>query len=214
METVIDWSKAPEGFPLWLEGTNEEHRKHSGWYRDAGQVFEGAYGGQWRACREGQFFTVHRKPEDYCEHSHGNEQGCPECGKEFSSAWTGEGLPPVGAVCEFAGGTPCPEDPFDKDLKEGMKVTIIAHFKCGDFTLAAFTFDPENPDRGMVQVEQGNFGCFRPIRTPDQIAAEERQKGIEELGNFLATNSTTPTPYLWEAAQKIYDAGYRKQVAP
>ena len=57
----IDWSKAPEGFPLWLEGTNEEHRKHSGWYRDAGQVFEGAYGGQWRACREGQFFTIHRK---------------------------------------------------------------------------------------------------------------------------------------------------------
>lgn len=59
----IDWDKQPAEFPLWLEGTNEEHRKHSGWYRDAGQVFEGAYGGQWRACREGQFFTVHHKPE-------------------------------------------------------------------------------------------------------------------------------------------------------
>ena len=128
--------------------------------------------------------------------------------------WTVDGLPTVGTVCEFAGGAPCPEDPFDKDLKEGMKVTIIAHFKCGDFTLAAFTFDPENPDRGMVQVEQGNFGCFRPIRTPEQIEAEARQKGIEELGNFLSTNTTTPTPFLWEAAQKIYDAGYRKQVAP
>lgn len=59
----IDWSKAPEGFPLWLEGTNEEHRKHSGWYRRSGQVFEGVHGGQWRAVREGQFFTVYRNPE-------------------------------------------------------------------------------------------------------------------------------------------------------
>lgn len=71
----IDWSKVPEGFPLWLEGTNEDHRKHSGWYRDAGQVFEGSHGGQWRACREGQFFTIHRKPAP--------------------AAWSGEGLPPV-----------------------------------------------------------------------------------------------------------------------
>lgn len=59
----IDWNKQPEGFPLWLEGTNEEHRKHSGWYRRAGQVFEGSHGGQWRSVREGQFFTVHERPD-------------------------------------------------------------------------------------------------------------------------------------------------------
>lgn len=76
----IDWSKAPEGFPLWLEGTNEEHRKNSGWYRRAGQVFEGAHGGQWRAVREGQFFTVHESPE--------------------SSPWTGVGLPPASYLHE------------------------------------------------------------------------------------------------------------------
>ncbi|MBC2655509.1 hypothetical protein H7A76_08665 [Pseudomonas sp. MSSRFD41] len=121
--------------------------------------------------------------------------------------WSGEGLPPVGAVCEFAGGTNCAADPFDKDLKEGAKVTIIAHFKCGDFTLAAFTFDPENPDRGMVQVEQGNFGCFRPIRTPEQIAAEERMRGIEEL------RANAPG-IAWLSAAAIYDAGYRKEVQP
>ena len=128
-------------------------------------------------------------------------------------AWTGEGLPPVGTVCEFAGGTNCPEDPFDKDLKEGDEVTIIAHFKDGESELAAFTFNPRNLSRGNACVEQGMHGCFRPIRTPEQIAADDRQKGIEELGNFLSATSTTPTPYLWEAAQKIYDAGYRKQVS-
>jgi hypothetical protein len=119
--------------------------------------------------------------------------------------WTGAGLPPVGTVCEFAGGAERPEDPFDKDLKEGMKVTIIAHFKSGDFTLAAFTFDPENPDRGMVQVEQGNFGCFRPIRTPEQIAAEEREKFISECGDFASVTSD------WrDVFGMMFDAGYRR----
>lgn len=59
---AIDWSKQPKEFPLWLEGTTEEHRKHSGWYRKDGEVFTGEDTGQWRASREGQFFTVHRKP--------------------------------------------------------------------------------------------------------------------------------------------------------
>lgn len=122
----------------------------------------------------------------------------------IDAPWDGNGLPPVGTVCEFAGGTPCPEDPFDKDLKEGMPVTIIAHIKGGDFTLAAFTFDPKNPDRGMVQVEMGNFGCFRPIRTPEQIAAEERDKAITEIADILRGHR--------DIAELLYDAGYRKQV--
>ena len=122
--------------------------------------------------------------------------------------WSGEGLPPVGTVCEFAGGTHCPEDPFDKDLKEGMPVTIIAHFKSGDFTLAAFTFDPKKPDRGMAQVEQGNFGCFRPIRTAEQIAVDERAAAIEEIRQLLLSGAKGSIESV------IYDAGYRKQVQP
>jgi hypothetical protein len=127
--------------------------------------------------------------------------------------WTGKGMPPVGTVCEFAGGTPCPEDPFDKDLREGMRVTIIAHFKSGDFTLAAFTFDPENTDRGMVQVEQGSFGCFRPIRTPEQIAAEEREKQKSEIiGACLrkiggANSPITSASSVADVIGALYDKG-------
>lgn len=134
--------------------------------------------------------------------------------------WSGpeDGLPPVGTVCEFAGGTECPEDPFDKDLKEGMKATIIAHFKCGDFTLAAFTFDPENPDRGMVQVEQATFGCFRPIRTPEQLAAEERERtrkiGVAQMMEHI--HFSLPKE-LWgecePACYALYDAGFKREVA-
>lgn len=129
-----------------------------------------------------------------------------------ATPWTGEGLPPVGTVCEFAGGTHCPADPFDKDLKAGMKVEVIAHFKSGDFTLAAFTFDPENPGRGMAQVEQGNFGCFRPIRTAEQIAAEEREAEITEMCELLGKDSSRPG--VREQAGILFDAGYRKQVTP
>ncbi|HGN2642955.1 hypothetical protein V3399_29755 [Pseudomonas aeruginosa] len=127
------------------------------------------------------------------------------------SSWNGQGLPPVGTVCEFAGCTPSTEDPFDKDLREGDHVTIIAHFKDGNLDLAAFTFNPQarNPDRGTACVEQGAYGCFRPLRTPEQIAAEEREKSIEEMRELVGDIDKVPT---WsDALAALYDAGYRRQ---
>ncbi|WP_236233653.1 hypothetical protein [Pseudomonas tohonis] len=124
-----------------------------------------------------------------------------------SSTWTGSGLPPVGAVCEFAGGAECADDPFDKDLKVGMQVKIIAHFKDGELLLAAFTFDPCNPNRGKATVEQGAQGCFRPIRTPEQIAEEERKAAIAEINEVLGFGPAH------DAGERLYLAGYRKQEA-
>ena len=83
VEPEIDWSRQPEGFPLWLEGTTEAHRKYSGWYRRSGQIFEGSDGGQCRSVREGQFFTVHRKPD-------------PKVVE-----WDGVGRPPAGSTCQI-----------------------------------------------------------------------------------------------------------------
>jgi hypothetical protein len=178
----IDWTKQPEGFPLWLEGTNEEHRKHSGWYRRVGEVFEGAFGGQWRAVREGQFFTVHSKPEP--------------------QAWTGVGLPPVSTVCEY------------RRAHEWQKVEVFAvkpNYN-GSHT-ALFTY------------ENGCWACcaepsfFRPIRTPEQIAAEEREKAIEDLYFTINWSESRETwPIISKARKADYakavDAGYRKQVKP
>lgn len=126
--------------------------------------------------------------------------------------WTGEGLPPVGTVCEWAGCTFAPEDPKEPDLHIGDHVKIIAHFKDGEFDLGAFTFNPQihNPDRGTAWVNQGSHGCFRPIRTPEQIAAEERDKAIDEMAQDLGKFFSNPKV----SARTIYDAGYRKQVTP
>ena len=178
----IDWSKAPEGFPLWLEGTNEEHRKHSGWYRKSGLVYEGSHGGQWRGCREDQFFTVHRKPE--------------------LVEWSGEGLPPVGAVCEYRCGYV--EQPYSY-----AECTVIAHFvgESGKL-LAAFAYVAHD---GVVQLGRGMAELFRPIRTPEQIAAEDRDKAIE--GMIADTNILTGIMSDRRImAGQLYDAGYRKQV--
>ncbi|MGK7130894.1 hypothetical protein [Pseudomonas aeruginosa] len=127
--------------------------------------------------------------------------------------WDGQGLPPVGTVCEFAGGTHSTEDPFDKDLREGDHVTIIAHFKDGDLDLAAFTFNPQvrNHDRGTACVEQGAYGCFRPLRTPEQIAAEEREKAALEMAALMSGHEDRSKDCFKVLGEILYDAGYRRQ---
>ena len=118
--------------------------------------------------------------------------------------WNGEGLPPVGTVCEFAGFNP--EETLPSDPMIGDHVTVIAHFKSGSIDVAAFTFSAP-PEFEYLQVAQGAYGCFRAIRTPEQIAAEEREAGIAEIRQILTSSAKGSI----ESA--IWDAGYRKQEA-
>lgn len=123
--------------------------------------------------------------------------------------WTGEGLPPVGTVCEFDGFNP--DETMPTDPRVGDQVTVIAHFKSGPIDFAAFTFFAP-PDFEFLQVGQGAHGCFRPIRTPEQIAAEERTKTIDDMVKALGMDEPGTAEYI--RCGLIYDAGYRKQVAP
>jgi hypothetical protein len=53
---------------------------------------------------------------------------------------------------------------------------------------------------------------FRPIRTPEQIAAEEREKAIDAMNKLVGDIEKIPT---WrDALAALYDAGYRKTEAP
>ena len=105
--------------------------------------------------------------------------------------WDGAGLPPVGTECKFG----------DEMVK------IIAHV------------DQENgdPDYRFLAVAQigekgsiiyGPEKLFKPIRTPEQIAAEQRAKDIFEIAHILIDNRKECTEY--HQAGLIYDAGYRK----
>lgn len=124
--------------------------------------------------------------------------------------WAKGSLPPIGSVVEWDGCTFAPEEPQEKDLRVGDQLTIIAHLKDGDFEMAAFTFNPKihNPARGSIWVNQGAYGCFRPIRTAEQVAAEERESAVSQMvDNLKRFNS------IHEACGMLYDAGYRKEVA-
>lgn len=116
------------------------------------------------------------------------------------SPWIGEGLPPVGA--ELEAGFAC----------EGFKIWHKG-------VCVAVGEDPEGrEDLCVVQFGKklAQYSAeghrMRPIRTPEQIAAEECRGAVNELGDILIASRGIATEY--HQAGLIYAAGYRKQVAP
>jgi hypothetical protein len=122
------------------------------------------------------------------------------------SAWNGEGLPPVGTVCEYAG--------FGEGYKSGFldkqdveSVEVVLHVDVRGERAAVFKFFKD--DGECCGVEAGHSHKFRPILTPEQIAADEREAAISELKREYSPARV----HEWMAGQ-IYDTitllGYRK----
>ena len=77
--TDIDRSKAPEGFPIWIEDLNPgKGFDCSGWHRDDGDRYTNENGKYWPKLKEG-IYRVHSP----------------------APQWNGEGLPPAGCECEY-----------------------------------------------------------------------------------------------------------------
>lgn len=103
--------------------------------------------------------------------------------------WNGEGLPPVGTVCEFS-------------------CTPIDWVECTIYGISTFQ------GQSLLTVVFGGAICatsadlIRPIRTPEQIAAEEREVAINAMIDTLGH----PTAILMRESilGALYDAGYRK----
>lgn len=108
-------------------------------------------------------------------------------------SWDGEGMPPAGTECEHQ------------------------VFGCSGWTKA--TVLAYGAKKTFYRDEHGNEWSrlsdeikFRPIRTPEQIAAEERS---DEVRKMMALNpDENPNQVLakW-LCEALYDAGYRKQEA-
>ncbi|MBH4018253.1 hypothetical protein I5Q67_13925 [Pseudomonas aeruginosa] len=97
-------------------------------------------------------------------------------------AWDGQGLPPVGVrVSVF--------DDGDLVYGHGESGEVIAHVE----------------DCAVIRMSYG-LGCFtaKNLRTPEQIAAEEREKAIAEM--CFAEETLTV-----KQAKALYEAGYRRQ---
>ena len=105
-------------------------------------------------------------------------------------AWDSEDLPPVGAKCEVDHGGGVFWD----------IVTIIAHH--GE---KAIYEDPHGSNKYLW----GLAGNFRPIKTSEQVAAEERESAITDIALIFGKDPTRIA--IREKAGVLYDSGYRKQ---
>lgn len=101
--------------------------------------------------------------------------------------WNGEGLPPVGAAVEWF-----------SPVYGWLGGRVVGH----DGAVA------------VISHNDGYTGCHphgvRPIRTPEQLAAEAREKAINEM-RHIAEHDAHSRAVDYGA---LYDAGYRKQDQP
>jgi len=138
MSKQIDWSKAPEGATHYYPPTEE-------WYLAGYGCAPLVWTGMW--CKAFQFAQ--------------REHKCIE--RPTTPSWSGEGLPPVGVVC----------DVFNRELSnpEWEKCTILFAGK------HRFLYDSESCAERCGYIENLEF---RPIRTPEQIESDARIKAAQE----------------------------------
>lgn len=113
-------------------------------------------------------------------------------------AWCGEGLPPVNCFCET----------LDEDADCWVKVEIYAHTE--------FMGEAHACAKNGTDMFYGLAHEFRAIKTPEQLAAEERERtrniGVAQMMEHI--HFSLPKE-LWgecePACYALYEAGYRKQ---
>lgn len=105
-------------------------------------------------------------------------------------AWNGEGLPPVGMFCEAKNDISGEWDAVDE---------VLVHTIIGGAPTAVC----KRNDRVFL----ARVGELRPIRTLEQIAAEERKQSIDEMCLHGVDAGDSTIEYTCAA---LYDAGYRK----
>jgi hypothetical protein len=101
------------------------------------------------------------------------------------SPWIGEGLPPVGEIIEWLDG-------------KFLKAVVVGHHQG-----AVVAVDDDDPRRVFI----GKKPCYRPFRTPEQIAAEERRAAILEMKGHLSFSDYREAE---QHCAALYSAGYRK----
>ena len=141
------------------------------------------------------FFVKTKQPSEYMNQP--GFQGVQCDGKEYHvftefwawserpAPWSGEGLPPVGEIIEWLDG-------------KFLKAVVVGHHQG-----AVVAVDDDDPRRVFI----GKKPCYRPFRTPEQIAAEERRAAILEMKGHLSFSDYREAE---QHCAALYDAGYRK----
>ncbi|HCF4141250.1 TPA: hypothetical protein NIE10_006439, partial [Pseudomonas aeruginosa] len=110
-------------------------------------------------------------------------------------AWDGQGLPPVGIECETWHVCKPGDITVRKILFVGQSLVVMSDEFRGEVT-------------GRLEKVQ-----FRPIRTPEQIAAEEREKVAKDMATLMTGHEDHKGEWGCYVilGEILYDAGYRRQ---
>ena len=104
--------------------------------------------------------------------------------RQTTPSWSGEGLPPVGVDIEVL-----------HELYGWIGARVVG----------------QDGEAAIVRTNDGYAGVFphqmRPIRTPEQIAADERERFAQELVTAMGKGGGPNALY---QARRMYDLGYRK----
>lgn len=176
----IDWNKAPDG------ATHYNADAAHPWLRKEGSglyFWVGDWGWQKYSCTN--MSSIHI--------SSAIPKPTGENAVKRPQEWDGGGLPPVGAVCEYH---------LWDEGKKWRKCEVVAHYFVNYFANVV-----------AVDVLDSSAVClcpslFRPIKTVEQIAAEERRLAIDEMYSVLTAQGKTMIQRGQLGA--LYDAGYRK----
>ncbi|AVI85634.1 hypothetical protein YA0016_08405 [Pseudomonas syringae] len=109
------------------------------------------------------------------------------------ATWSGEGLPPVGTVCEVAA-------PIHW---HSTKVRVLCHDE-GDAVCRVLEGDMIGDLKQLMASE------LRPIRTAEQIEADQKKQEVQEL--IIILGSVESAAYK-DIAIAIQQANFRKQVS-
>jgi len=178
----IDWSKAPEGYDFALSPAAD----WNGAPELKGSVRFASRNGLGRFKDDtGMYPEIGRSSWEVIA--------------ERPVSWTGEGLPPVGTVCEWkhAGTWLKVEVAYLSEWLIVLRDTRKAESSLIDSEGVEIAIDHWKEDAPV----------FRPLRTPEQIAAEERRAAILEMKGHLSFSDYREAE---QHCAALYDAGYRK----
>ena len=102
-----------------------------------------------------------------------------------SKEWADTGLPPIGLVCEYYGAD-----------GKWRKCEIVAYYFANVVAVDVL-------DSAAVLMQPM---MFRPIKTPEQIAIEDRLHAVVAMMDILGSHCALSR----YSAKVLYDAGYRK----
>ena len=164
----IDGSKAPE------DATHKDPDTDC-FYKIVKDVWLLIYG-DGESVVSASLYNGEKKPSDLIERPKKQE------------AWNGEGLPPVGMVCEY-------QTWINREWKQ---TKILAHHL--GFAVHSWSVDGDD-----MEVDASPPKDFRSVRAPEQLAEEERKSQLEVMHKIYMEGASEHKGGL----AALYDAGYK-----